>query len=89
MPRAVLAGIVIAAVAQLVNLRSLVTLAKTSRGQAMVSAATFVLTLALAPRIDLGVLLGIGFGIAVHLWRERRIQVLRRMDGDTSRRAVV
>lgn len=82
LPLAVLAGIVIAAVVQVVNLRSLVTLAKTSRGQAMVSAATFVFTLALAPRIDLGVLLGIGFGIAVHLWRERRIQVLRRMDGD-------
>ncbi len=83
LPRAVLAGIVIAAVSQLVNLRSLVTLAKTSRGQAMVGAATFVLTLVLAPRIDLAVLLGIGFGIAVHLWRERRIQVLQRMDGDT------
>ena len=83
LPLAVLAGIVIGAVAQVVNLRSLVTLARTSRGQAMVGVATFVLTLALAPRIDLGVLLGIGFGIAVHLWRERRIDVLRRMDGDT------
>ncbi len=83
LPQAVLAGIVIAAVAQLVDVRSLVTLARTSRWQAVVGLATFALTLVLAPRIDLGVLLGIGLGVAVHLWRERRVEVLTRLDGDT------
>ena len=83
LPRAILAGVVIAALVPLVNIRSLVTLAKTSRGQAMVGAATFALTLALAPRIDLGVLLGVGLGVAVHLYRERRVEVHRRMEGDT------
>lgn len=37
--------------------------------------ATFLATLALAPRIERGVLLGVGLAVAVHLWRELRLHV--------------
>ena len=36
---------------------------------------TFGLSLLLAPRVDLAVGIGIALGIAVHLWRERRIHI--------------
>lgn len=75
LPRAVLAGVVIAAVCKLIAFKPLWAMMRVSRAQAVVGWVTFVLTIALAPRIDLAVLVGIGFGIAVHLWRERRIHI--------------
>lgn len=82
LPLAVLAGIVIAAVARHIRLPAIVRIAAFSRPQAGVAAATFALTLALAPRIDLGVLLGIGLGVAVHLLRELKFSVdSRYVDG--------
>ncbi len=75
LPRAVLAAIVIAAVAQLIRIRQLLRIWRFSRPQALVAWTTFVATLILSPRIDLAVVLGIGFGITVHLWRELRVQV--------------
>jgi SulP family sulfate permease len=75
LPRAVLAAIVIAAVWKLIRLGELVRIWKKSRPQAAVGALTFVATIALSPRIDLGVLIGIGAAILVHLWRELRIRV--------------
>ena len=55
--------------------RSIVAIAGYSMPQGGVAAGTFVLTLALAPRIDVAVLLGIGLGVAVHLLRELRFNV--------------
>ena len=75
LPQAVLAGIVIASVVALVQLSPMVRLFALSRAQAVVAWGTFVLTIALSPRIDIAVLLGVLLGIAVHLWRERRIAV--------------
>jgi SulP family sulfate permease len=75
LPVAVLAGIVVAAVARLVRLGDIVRIARYSVPQGLVAVATFSLTLVLAPRIDLGVLLGIGLGVAVHLLRELRFSV--------------
>lgn len=83
LPNAVLAGIVLAAVLPLVRLRALVELYAVSRAQAVVASATFLLTLLLAPRIDLAVLLGVLAGVLVHLWRERRIDVRVVFDADT------
>ncbi len=75
LPRAILAAIVISAVIKLIRFTELLALWHMSRAQAIVAWATFALTIILAPRVDLAVLLGIGIGIAVHLWRERRAQI--------------
>lgn len=75
LPRAVLGAIVIAAVARLIDLRRLAGFWRLSPAQALVAWITFAATLILAPRIDLAVVLGIGLGITVHLWRELRVPV--------------
>jgi len=75
LPKAVLAGVIISAVLKLVQVRALWQLSRVSRAQAFVGWSTFALTLVLAPRVDVAVGIGIVLGIAVHLWRERRIHI--------------
>ena len=75
LPQPVLAAIIISAVYPLIKFGPLIQLTRTSRAQAMVAWATFLLTLILSPRIDLALLLGMGLGVVVHLWREMRINV--------------
>ena len=81
LPRAVLGGVVVAAVVRLVQPAQLVGMARRSRPQAIVAWGTFAATLALAPRVEQGVLVGIGLSLGLHLWRELRIDVPRRIDG--------
>jgi SulP family sulfate permease len=83
LPEAVLAGIVIASVIPLVRLRPLLRLARYSRPQFAVGITTFALTLALSPHIERAVVAGVGLSIAVHLWRELRLEVPSWRDGDT------
>jgi SulP family sulfate permease len=83
LPRAILAGIVIAAVLKLLKPEGLLRLWAISRPQAAVGWGTFGLTLLLAPRVEQAVLLGILTAGAVHLWRELRLKVRARRDGDT------
>ena len=75
LPLTILAAIVIHAVVKLLDFRPLFRLLWISRPQAIVGWTTFFLTLVLAPRIDLAVMVGIGFGIGVHLWRERNVHL--------------
>lgn len=75
LPTAVLGAIVIGAVVSLVRLLPLVRLALLSKPQFMVAATTFVLTLALAPHIELAVIVGIGLAVGVHLWRELSLEM--------------
>ena len=70
LPRAVLAGIVIASVLSLIRPRQLVGLWGISRPQALVAWGTWIATLLLSPKIDHAVLVGIALAAAVHLWRE-------------------
>jgi len=83
LPRAVLAGIVIAAISKLVRPQQLWAMWKLSPAQAMVGSVTFVATLALSPQIDRAILLGIGVSAAVHLWRELTPHVRSEREGDT------
>lgn len=83
LPRSVLAGIVIAAVVKLGNPRPVLEFWRLSRVQFGVAAATFVLTLWLAPRIDIAVVIGIGLAIIVHLWREFGLQITSQTEGTT------
>lgn len=83
LPTAVLAAIVIAAVASFVDPRTLREYWRLSRPQALVALATFVATLALAPNVERGVMVGIGAAIAAHLWREQRLSVRAWLEDET------
>ncbi len=83
LPRAILSGIVIAAIWKLVRPGELLKLWSISRPQAVVGWVTFVATLALAPKIDQAILIGIALSAAVHLWRELTPHVTAEREGDT------
>ena len=82
LPKAVLAGIVIAAVGGLVKPRLLLNVWTLSRIQALVVWFTLALCLLLAPRIEQALLLGILLSLAIHVWRERRAGFDSWMEGD-------
>lgn len=75
LPVAVLAGVVIATVLPLVNLSGFRDYWRYSRPQFLVALPTLVVTLAAAPQVERGLLVGVGLALVVHLWRETRIQV--------------
>jgi len=81
LPTAVLAGLVIAAAVSLVDLRALAMYWRWSRPQFLVALVTVVATLALAPRVERGVIVGVGIALAVHLWRELMVRVPSRLEG--------
>lgn len=83
LPTAVLAGLVIAAVTSLVDVRALVQYWHWSRPQSAVATVTAVATLLLVPRVERGVLVGVGLALAVHLWRELKVRVPSRLVGNT------
>jgi len=83
LPVAVLAAIVIAAIALDLDLRSFAFYWGVARLQFGVAAFTFVATLATAPHIERGILLGVAAAIAAHLWRENRVHAGATMEGST------
>ncbi len=85
LPRAVLGGIVIAAVLNLITLRQLAKLTRYSFPQAWVAWVTFAATLILAPRIERAILLGVALAIVIHLWRELSVHIGADYDDETLR----
>ena len=83
LPKAVISGIVIAAVLNLVRVRPLIRLWGLSKAQSLVAYSAFLLTLLLAPHIERAVLIGVLLSVAVHLWRELRPSVEVWIDGPT------
>ena len=83
LPTAALAGLVIAAVVNLIDWRSPMRYWGWSRPQFAVGTVTALATLALAPRVELGVVIGVGAALVVHLWRETRVQVPTQVVGST------
>ena len=71
LPRATLGGVVIAAVVGLVKPGRLLGMARISPADAVVAWVTFFATLALSPRVEQGVLVGILVSLAVGLRRRR------------------
>lgn len=71
LPRAVLGGVVIAAVLGLIQPRKLFGLARASTGDGVVALGTFAATLAMAPRVDRAVLVGIMLALALRARRRR------------------
>jgi sulfate permease, SulP family len=62
-------------VLRLVDIRPVLRFWRLGRVQFATAAVTYVASLALAPRLDLAVLLGVGMATLVHLWRELHLQV--------------
>ena len=75
LPTAVLGALIITGVAKLIDVRSLAGLFRESPAQAVVGVGTLIATLALAPRVERGVLVGIVLALAVHLYREMSVTV--------------
>ena len=75
LPTAVLASMLIVAVVPLVRVRAAYELFRISRPQFLITATTFVLTLLLSPHVERAVVAGVALSVAVHLWRELRLDV--------------
>lgn len=72
LPQAVLAAVIMLAVFGLVRVAPLVHAWKANRPDAVVGIATFVATLAMAPALANGILLGVGLTVALYLFRNMR-----------------
>ena len=83
LPNAILGAIVIGAVLKLIRFDSLWLLVSQSLPQALVGAGTFAATLIAAPRVERGVLVGVGLALAVHLIRELKLTTPSSRHGDT------
>ncbi len=75
LPSAVLAGLIIVAAVSLVDVSAFREYWQHSRPQFWVALPTFAATLAFAPHVERGLLVGVGLALAVHLWRETRLDV--------------
>jgi sulfate permease, SulP family len=75
LPRAVLAGIVIAATSELLRVQPIASLWRLGKTQAGIAWTTLALTLVLEPRVDQAVLAGVAIAVVVHLLRESRISI--------------
>lgn len=82
LPKAILGATVMAAVIPLIRPGRILRLWSPSRPGFAIAATTFVATLALSPHVEQGVLIGVGMAIAVHLWRELRIDTELWIEGD-------
>lgn len=89
LPVAVLAGIVIASAAPLANPAGFRDYWRYSRPQFLVAVPTFAVTLAAAPHVERGLLVGVALALAVHLWRETRIHLHVRQGAGSSTLLVV
>ncbi|HXF66961.1 MAG TPA: SulP family inorganic anion transporter [Burkholderiales bacterium] len=75
LPQATLAAIIIMAVANLINVKAMVHAWKAHRHDGMAAAVTFAATLAFAPHLDAGILIGAGLAIVLYLYRSMRPRV--------------
>lgn len=75
LPQAVLAAIIIMAVANLVNLKAFRHAWHAHRHDGVAAIVTFAATLAFAPHLDTGILLGAGLALVLYLYRSMRPRV--------------
>lgn len=75
LPQSVLAAIILVALINLVNFSAMRHAWQAQRHDGAAALVTFVATLALAPHLDLGILLGGGLSVALYLYRSMRPRV--------------
>ncbi len=83
LPSAILGGIVVGVVMGLVNVRGLYAMVSQSGVQAIVGIGTLVATVAFSPRVERGMMVGIGLSLAAHLYREMSVSARSERRGDT------
>ena len=76
LPQSVLAAIIMMAVAGLINLRGFIHAWRAQWFDGAISIVTFVCTLAFAPHLDRGILVGVGLSLGVYLYRSMRPKVV-------------
>lgn len=89
LPEAVLAAIIIMAVVGLINFKAIHHAWLASRHDGIAAVVTFVATLAVAPNLDIGILIGVALAVALFLYRSMRPRVaeLARFSDGTLREA--
>lgn len=87
LPQAVLAAIIIMAVVGLVNFKAVKHAWQASRHDGIAAGVTFVSTLAFAPHLDKGIMVGAGLALGLYLYRTMspRVAVLGRYKDGTLR----
>ncbi len=91
LPQAVLAAVIMLAVSSLVHFGAIRQAWKVQRHDGLAGALTFVAALALAPHLDLGILVGAGVSVLLFLYRSMRprVAVLGRHPDGTLRDAAL
>ena len=91
LPQAVLAAVIMMAVIGLINFKAIKHAWHTHRHDGIASAVTFVATLAFAPHLDNGIMVGAGLAIILYLYRTMspRVAILGRSQDGTLRDAKV
>lgn len=89
LPQAVLAAIIIMAVIGLINFKAIHHAWLASKHDGVAAIVTFVATLAVAPKLDIGILIGVGLALALFLYRSMhpRVSELARYSDGTLREA--
>lgn len=82
LPAAVLAAVIFASVLGLVRLAELRRLRRWSRQQFFIATTTFVLTLVLAPQIQIAIIVGVLLSVVAHLRRELELTAPHWVDRD-------
>lgn len=87
MPQAVLAATIMLAVINLIDARAIVHAWRTHRHDGVAAIVTFVATLAMAPHLDQGILMGAGLALVLYLYRSMkpRVAILARHADGTLR----
>ena len=75
LPLSVLAVIVIIAVVPLIRIDQIAEMVRLSRPQATITLTAFFLTLVLTPDVQFAIVTAIGLSIAIHLWRELKLDI--------------
>jgi SulP family sulfate permease len=83
LPQAALAGLIIASVIPLLRMQPFVEAWRVSKPQFAVAVLTFVVTVAAAPHVERGLLLGVALSLGVHLWRELHVEIETWSEGTT------
>ncbi|MDQ4059213.1 MAG: SulP family inorganic anion transporter [Actinomycetota bacterium] len=75
LPMAFLGATIMVGVRDLISVEPFLDFRRYAPLQFMVAAATFLLTIVLAPRVEWAVIVGVVFAVGAHLWREVRLAI--------------
>jgi SulP family sulfate permease len=91
LPQSVLAAVIIMAVIGLINFRAIKHAWLANKHDGIAAAVTFVATLAFAPHLDNGIMVGVGLAVGLYLYRTMspRVAILSRFPDGTLRDAEV